>query len=99
MFGFTNLKNKILENLKGEDKLLHSKVGNVVFLTIFILSYIKNSFLHALISALIVVFLVGLLKELYDKYVKHTFIDCWDIVAAFVPYPLLKKLQKNENKN
>nr|DAV67687.1 MAG TPA: putative periplasmic lipoprotein [Caudoviricetes sp.] len=94
MFGFTNLKNKILENLKGEDKLLHSKVGNVVFLTIFILSYIKNSFLHALISALIVVFLVGLLKELYDKYVKHTFIDWWDIAAAFVPYPLLKKLQK-----
>ena len=75
MFGFTNLKNKILENLKGEDKLLHSKVGNVVFLTIFILSYIKNSFLHALISALIVVFLVGLLKELYDRYIKHTFID------------------------
>lgn len=96
MFGFTNLKNKILENLKGEDKLLHSKVGNVVFLTIFILSYIKNSFLHALISALIVVFLVGLLKELYDKYVKKTFIDWWDIVAAFVPYPLLKKLQNTD---
>lgn len=95
MFGFTNLKNKILENLKGEDKLLHSKVGNVVFLTIFILSYIKNSFLHALISALIVVFLVGLLKELYDKYVKKTFIDLWDVVAAFVPYPLLKNFQKN----
>lgn len=93
MFGFTNLKNKILENLKGEDKLLHSKIGNIIFLTVFILSYIKNSFLHALISALIVVFLVGLLKELYDKYVKHTFMDWWDIVAAFVPYPLLKKLQ------
>lgn len=94
MFGFTNLKNKILENLKGEDKLLHSKIGNIIFLIIFILSYIKRSFLHALISALIVVFLVGLLKELYDKYVKKTFIDWWDIVAAFVPYPLLKYLQK-----
>ena len=94
MFGFTNLKNKILENLKGEDKLLHSKIGNVVFLTIFILSYIKNSFLHALISALIVVFLVGLLKELYDKYVKKTFIDWWDIVASFMPYPLIKYIQK-----
>lgn len=94
MFGFTNLKNKILENLKGEDKLLHSKVGNVVFLTIFILSYIKNSFLHALISALIVVFLVGLLKELYDKYVKKTFIDLWDIVASFIPYPIIKYIQK-----
>ena len=58
MFGFTNLKNKILENLKGEDKLLHSKIGNIIFLIIFILSYIKSSFLHALISALIVVFLV-----------------------------------------
>ena len=94
MFGFTNLKNKILENLKGKDKLLHTKVGNVIFLTIFILSYIKNSFLHALISALIVVFLVGLLKELYDKCVKKTFIDWWDIMATFVPYPLLKYLQK-----
>lgn len=92
MFGFTNLKNKILENLKGEDKLLHSKVGNVIFLTVFILSYIKNSFLHALISALIVVFLVGLLKELYDKYVKKTFIDWWDIVAAFVPYFIVEKI-------
>ena len=94
MFGFTNLKNKILENLKGEDKLLHSKVGNIIFLTVFILSYIKNSFLHALISALIVVFLVGLLKELYDKYVKKTFIDWWDIVASFMPYPLIKYIQK-----
>ena len=94
MFGFTNLKNKILENLKGEDKLLHSKVGNVIFLTIFILSYIKNSFLHALISTLIVVFLVGLLKELYDKYVKKTFIDWWDILASFVPYPITKYIQK-----
>lgn len=94
MFGFTNLKNKILENLKGKDKLLHSKVGNVIFLTIFILSYIKNSFLHALIFALLAVLLVGLLKELYDKCVKKTFIDWWDIMAAFVPYPLLKYLQK-----
>jgi hypothetical protein len=94
MFGFTNLKNKILENLKGEDKLLHSKIGNIIFLIIFILSYIKRSFLHALISALIVVFLVGLLKELYDKYVKKTFIDWWDIVASFMPYPLIKYIQK-----
>ena len=94
MFRFTNLKNKILENLKGEDKLLHSKVGNIIFLTVFILSYIKNSFLYALISALIVVFLVGLLKELYDKYVKKTFIDWWDIVASFIPYPIIKYIQK-----
>ena len=94
MFGFTNLKNKILENLKGEDKLLHSKIGNIIFLIVFILSYIKNSFLHALISALIVVFLVGLLKELYDKYVKKTFIDWWDIVVSFMLYPLIKYIQK-----
>lgn len=94
MFGFTNLKNKILENLKGEDKLLHSKIGNIIFLIVFILSYIKNSFLHALVSALIVVFLVGLLKELYDKYVKKTFIDWWDIVVSFMPYPLIKYIQK-----
>lgn len=96
MFDFVNFKKRILENLKGEDKVLHSKVGNGVFITIFVFSYIQKSFLHALISALIVVFLVGLLKELYDKYVKHTFIDWWDIVAAFVPYPLLKKLQNTD---
>ena len=37
---------------------------------------------------------VAVSKELYDKYIKKTFIDWYDIVAAFVPYPLIKYIQK-----
>ena len=34
------------------------------------------------------------LQELYDKYIKKTFIDWYEIVAAFIPYPLIKHIQK-----
>lgn len=88
------MKNKIIQKLKGSDKLLHSMVGNTIFVVAFITAYLFYSLWAALAMAIGVVLLVGLVKELYDKYIKHTFIDWWDIVAAFVPYPLIKYIQK-----
>ncbi|WP_311320613.1 hypothetical protein [Capnocytophaga sputigena] len=41
----------------------------------------------AFVLALAAVLLAGLAKELYDKFIKRTFIDWWDIVASFTPYP------------
>ena len=88
------MKTKIIQNLKGSDKLLHSMVGNTIFAVAFIIAYLLYSLCAALAMAIGVVLLVGIAKELYDKYIKRTFIDWWDIVAAFVPYPLIKYIQK-----
>ena len=88
------MKTKIIQNLKGSDKRLHSMVGNTIFVVAFLSSYLFYSLWAALATAIGVVLLVGLAKELYDKYIKRTFIDWWDIVAAFVPYPLIKYIQK-----
>ena len=87
--------NKIKQNLKGQDKLKHSKYGNIIFIVFFVIHSIitHNPFL-SLLAAFIVLLSAAFSKELYDKYVKKTFIDWYDIVAAFVPYPLIKKLQK-----
>ena len=95
MLVFKNkIKNSIIEKLRGEDKLLHSKYGNIFFCVAFVLSYFKHSFLHALFMAMLGLLIVGFVKELYDKYMKKSFIDWWDIVASFVPYPLIKYIQK-----
>lgn len=83
----------ILQNLKGQDKLLHSKYGNIIFLVFFIASLILLNVWQALCSAFLVLLFLAVSKELYDKYVKKTFIDWYDIVAAFVPYPIIKKMQ------
>ena len=84
------MKNK----LKGKDKILHSKIGNLIYIFIFIFLLPFLSIIHSFVIALIVLFLIALTKELYDKYYKRTFIDLWDIVAAFVPYPIVKKINK-----
>ena len=85
---------KILQILKGSDKLLHSMVGNTIFVVAFIIAYLLYSLWAALAMAIGVVLLVGIAKELYDKYIKRTFIDWWDIVASLTPYPLIKYIQK-----
>lgn len=90
------MKNKIIQNLKGSDKLLHSMVGNTIFVVAFIIAYLLYSLWAALAMAIGVVLLVGLAKELYDKFIKRTFIDWYDIVAAFVPYFIVEKINKNE---
>ncbi len=88
------MKNKIIQNLKGSDKLLHSMVGNTIFVVAFITAYLLYSLWVAISIAIGVVLLVGLAKELYDKFIKSTFIDWWDIVASLTPYPLIKYIQK-----
>ena len=91
---FKTMKNKIIQNLKGSDKLLHSMFGNTIFVVAFIIAYLLYSLWIALAMAIGVVLLLGFRKELYDKFIKRTFIDWWDIVAALVPYPLIKHIQK-----
>lgn len=88
------MKNKIIQNLKGSDKLLHSMVGNTIFVVAFITAYLLYSLWIALAMAIVVVLLAGLSKELYDKFIKRTFIDWWDIIASLTPYPLIKYIQK-----
>lgn len=84
----------ILQNLKGQDKLKHSKWGNIIFLLAFVISLILLNVWQALLCAFSVLLCAALSKELYDKYIKRTFIDWYDIVAAFIPYPIIKHIQK-----
>jgi hypothetical protein len=84
------MKNK----LKGQDKILHSKIGNIIYLFTFIFLLPFVSIIHSFVIALIILFLIALTKELYDKYYKRTFIDWFDIVAAFMPYPIVKMINK-----
>lgn len=85
---------KVIKNLKGSDKLLHSKYGNIIFIAIFISSLILFSVGKSLLIAAIMLGIIGLCKELYDKYIKKTFIDWWDIVASFVPYHIIKYINR-----
>ena len=85
---------RILQNLQGQDKLKHSKWGNIIFLLTFVTSLILLNVWQALCSAFLVLLCAALSKELYDKYIKRTFIDWYDIVAAFIPYPIIKHIQK-----
>lgn len=87
--------NKIKQALKGQDKLKHSKYGNIIFIVFLVVSLIiTHKLLLSLLIAFVVLLSAAVSKELYDKYIKKTFIDWYDIVAAFVPYPIIKKLQK-----
>lgn len=83
-----------IKNLKGNDKLLHSMCGNIIFVVSFLIAWLCYSLWEALVIAICVVLLVGLAKELYDKYIKKTFIDWWDIVASLTPYPIVKHINK-----
>ena len=89
--------NKLKRNLIGKDKLLHSKVGNCMLVLFFALFFKFWSVGTAFLLALAAVLLAGLAKELYDKYIKRTFIDWWDIVASLTPYPIVKRINRNTN--
>lgn len=84
---------KIKQSLKGQDKLKHSFVGNLIFLGTFLISLIAT---HKIALSLLIAFILllsaAVSKELYDKYVKKTFIDWYDILAAFVPYFIVKEI-------
>lgn len=87
--------NKLKQGLKGQDKLKHSFVGNLIFLIVFLISLlITSKIIFSLLIAFIVLLSAAVSKELYDKYVKKTFIDWYDIVAAFVPYHIVKRINK-----
>lgn len=85
---------KVINKLKGSDKLLHSKYGNIIFIVIFLSALIFLPVVKSLLIAAIILGSIGLCKELYDKYYKSTFIDWWDIVASFVPYPIIKYINR-----
>ena len=85
---------KVMNKLKESDKLLHSKYGNMLFVGIFLVSALFLSVGKSLLIAAMTLGVIGLCKELYDKYYKGTFIDWWDIVASFVPYPLVKYINR-----
>ena len=89
--------NNFKRNLIGKDKLLHSKVGNCMLVLFFTLFFKFCSVGIAFVLALAAVLLVGLAKELYDKFIKHTFIDWWDIIASVTPYPIVKRINKKTN--
>lgn len=86
---------KIMNKLKGSDKLLHSKYGNILLIVYFVFYLVINKIIWlSLIMSALTLLIVGVLKELYDKYHKGTFIDWWDIVASFVPYPIIKHINR-----
>ncbi|ATA87846.1 hypothetical protein CGC50_12355 [Capnocytophaga gingivalis] len=85
---------KVMNNLKGSDKLLHSKYGNIIFIATSLSALIFLPVVKSLLIAAIILGSIGLCKELYDKYIKKTFIDWWDIVASFVPYPIIKYINR-----
>lgn len=86
--------NELKQGLKGQDKLKHSKYGNIIFLSFLLISLlITHKLLLSLLIAFSMLLSAAVSKELYDKYIKKTFIDWYDIVAAFVPYPIIKKVQ------
>ena len=88
---------KIKQGLKGQDKLKHSFVGNLIFLGTFLISFIVTyKIALSLLIAFGVLLSAAVSKELYDKFIKHTFIDWYDIVAAFVPYRIVKNINKYE---
>ena len=83
----------IKQCIKGQDKLKHSFVGNLIFLGTFLISLIAT---HKIALSLLIAFILllsaAVSKELYDKYVKKTFIDWYDILAAFVPYFIVNEI-------
>ena len=85
---------KIINKLKGSDKLLHSKYGNMLFVGIFLVAMLFLSVGKSLLIATIALGGIGLSKELYDKYYKGTYIDWWDIVASFIPYTIIKYINR-----
>ena len=87
---------KIMNKLKGSDKLLHSKYGNMIFVGIFLVAvlFLSLSVGKSLLIAAIALGAIGLCKELYDKYYNGTYIDWWDIVASFIPYTIIKHINR-----
>ena len=89
--------NTLKTKLTGQDKLLHSFFGNIILVVSFLVFVLFMKWWEALAFAFFWVLSIGLSKELFDKKVKHTFIDWWDIVASLTPYPIVKWINKEAN--
>ena len=63
------LVSKLKQNLKGNDKLLHSKYGNIIFLLTFIVSVFFLSLGKSLLLAFFTLLSLAFTKELYDNYI------------------------------
>ena len=85
---------KVMNKLNGSDKLLHSKYGNMLFVGIFLVAVLFLSVGKSLLIAAIALGVIGLCKDLYDKFYKGTYIDWWDIVASFIPYTIIKYINR-----
>ena len=48
----------------------------------------------SILIAFFILLIASISKELYDKFIKRTFIDWYDIVAAFIPYFIVGKKKK-----
>ena len=83
--------------LTGKDKQLHSFFGNIILVVSFLVFVLFMKWWEALAFAFFWVLSIGLSKELFDKEVKGTFIDWWDIVASVTPYPIVKWINKEAN--
>ena len=83
--------------LTGKDKQLHSFFGNIILVLSFLVFVLFMKWWEALAFAFFWVLSIGISKELFDKKVKGTFIDWWDIVASVTPYPIVKWINKEAN--
>ncbi|WP_276728746.1 hypothetical protein [Capnocytophaga granulosa] len=77
---------KVISKLRGNDKLLHSKYGNMLFVGIFLVAVLFLSVGKSLLIAAITLGTIGLCKG--------TYIDWWDIVASFIPYTIIKYINR-----
>ena len=89
--------NTLKTKLTGQDKLLHSFFGNIILAVSFLVFVLFMKWWEALVFAFFLTLCIGLAKELFDKQVKGTFIDWWDIVASITPYPIVKCINKEAN--
>ena len=91
-FGFTGWRDFINSSF-GHILSVNFIAVDVVISALFGLIHFLFGFNHLFLAAYVVL-LVGIGKELYDKYVKNTFIDWWDIVASLTPYFIVKYINK-----
>lgn len=77
-----SLQQKIRDFIDSNDKLVHW--FTCVTIGLLVLWLTRNIYMS--IAAIVI---VGFAKELYDKFVKKTFFDWWDIVADLAAIPIV----------
>ena len=58
--------------MKHIDKLYHFIAGMIIFWVVS----------HFMDFAIIPVIVIGALKEVYDRIIKHSYVDVWDFLAT-----------------